>query len=146
MSKIPEIRADKGDVIGIGVDGSGNIIGKNINVVINQVRGYGLALLKSTHFNENSYTDPNFDDWKNGFNLTLESIFYKREYRRESILEEIRNRLEKQGRLLLAWRIRIVKNYYTYGARFVIILTRVTRFCIAKEMRNQKILQQLRNS
>ena len=30
MSKIPEIRADKGDVIGVGVDGDGNIIGKNI--------------------------------------------------------------------------------------------------------------------
>ena len=145
MSKIPEIRADKGDVIGIGVDGSGNIIGKNINVVINQVRGYGLALLKSTHFNENSYTDPNFDDWKNGFNLTLESIFYKREYRRESILEEIRNRLEKQGRLLLLGESGSSKTTILMES-FVIILTRVTRFCIAKEMRNQKILQQLRNS
>ena len=45
MSKIPEIRADKGDVIGIGIDGSGNIIGKDISVVINEVHDYGLNLL-----------------------------------------------------------------------------------------------------
>ena len=36
MSKIPEIRADQGDVIGVGVGGSGNIIGKNISVFISQ--------------------------------------------------------------------------------------------------------------
>ena len=101
MSKIPEIRADKGDVIGVGVDGSGNIIGKNISVVINQARGYGLTLLSPNHFKENSNTDPNFEDWKNGFNFTPESIYYKREYRRESVLDEIREGLEKQQRLLL---------------------------------------------
>ena len=101
MSKIPEIRADKGDVIGVGVDGSGNIIGKNISVVINQARGYGLTLLSPNYFKENSNTDPNFEDWKNGFNFTPESIYYKREYRRESVLDEIREGLEKQQRLLL---------------------------------------------
>ena len=101
MSKIPEIRADQGDVIGVGVDGSGNIIGKNISVVINQARGYGLTLLSPNHFIENSNTDPNFEDWKNGFNFTPESIYFKREYRRESVLDEIRRGLEKQQRLLL---------------------------------------------
>ncbi len=101
MSKIPEIRADKGDIIGVGVDGSGNIIGKNISVVINEARGYGLTLLSPNYFQENSDTDPNFEDWKNGFNFTPESIYYKREYRRESVLDEITEGLEKQQRLLL---------------------------------------------
>lgn len=59
MSKIPEIRADKGDVIGVGVDGSGNIIGKNISVVINHARGYGLTLIHPNHFKENNDTDLN---------------------------------------------------------------------------------------
>ena len=90
MSKIPEIRADKGDVIGVGVDGSGNIIGKNISVVINQARGYGLTLLNPNHFKENSDTEQNFEDWKNGFSFNLESIYYKREYRRESVLGDIK--------------------------------------------------------
>ena len=103
MSKIPEIRADKGDVIGVGVDGSGNIIGKNISVVINQARGYGLTLLSPNHFKENSDTDPNFEDWKNGFNFTPESIYFKREYRRESVLDEIRRRVRKTTTIVTTW-------------------------------------------
>jgi hypothetical protein len=32
-----DIQNTKGDVIGVGVSGGGNIIGKDINVVINEV-------------------------------------------------------------------------------------------------------------
>ncbi len=101
MSKIPEIRADKGDVIGVGVSGDGNVIIKDLSVVINQARGYGLTLIRTNHFKENSDTDSNFEDWKNGFNFTPESIYFKREYRRATVLDEIIKGLEKRQRLLL---------------------------------------------
>jgi hypothetical protein len=30
-----------GDIIGVGIDGNGNIIGKNINIVIDEVKRLG---------------------------------------------------------------------------------------------------------
>jgi hypothetical protein len=46
MEKNPiNIKGVEGDVIGIDVDGNGNIIGKNISVVINQAQDYGISLL-----------------------------------------------------------------------------------------------------
>jgi hypothetical protein len=33
-----DITDTKGDIIGVGVDGSGNIIGKNISIVVNEVQ------------------------------------------------------------------------------------------------------------
>jgi len=41
-----DIQNTKGDVIGIGISGSGNIIGKDINVVINKAQSYGLNFLQ----------------------------------------------------------------------------------------------------
>ena len=139
MSKIPEIRPDKGDVIGVGVDGSGNIIGKDISVVINQARGYGLTLLSPNYFKENSDTGPNFEDWKKGFNFTPESIYYNREYRRESVLDEIRGGLEKQQRLLLLGESGTSKS--TLLMEIVCYyLTKGTKFFTVKGMRNQENL------
>jgi hypothetical protein len=45
-----DIQNTKGDVIGIGVSGSGNIIGKDINVIINEAQSYGLNLLSTNYF------------------------------------------------------------------------------------------------
>ena len=39
-----DIQNTKGDVIGIGVSGSGNIIGKDINVVVNEAQKLWLKL------------------------------------------------------------------------------------------------------
>jgi hypothetical protein len=42
-----EINIDNitGDAIGVGVDGSGNIIAKNISIIVEVQRDYGLTLL-----------------------------------------------------------------------------------------------------
>jgi hypothetical protein len=42
------------DVIGIGVSGDGNIIGKDITIVINEAQSYGLTLLSASYFNEHN--------------------------------------------------------------------------------------------
>ena len=100
MSKIPEIRADKGDVIGVGIDGSGNIIGKDISVVINEVHDYGLNLLAPNYFNEHKSTAQDLEDWRNGFSFKLEAIKEKRELRR-SIVDKIKLNLEREHRQLI---------------------------------------------
>ena len=100
MSKIPEIRADKGDVIGVGVDGSGNIIGKDISVVINEVHDYGLNLLAPNYFNEHKSTAQDLEDWRNGFSFKLEAIKEKRELRR-SVVDRVILNLEREHRQLI---------------------------------------------
>ena len=50
LSKKPEIRADHGDIIGVSVEGNGNIIGKDISIVINQTLGYGLTLIHPNYW------------------------------------------------------------------------------------------------
>ena len=41
-----DIKEVSGDIIGVGIDGSGNIIGKDISIVINQAQSYGINLLQ----------------------------------------------------------------------------------------------------
>ena len=73
-----DIQNTKGDVIGIGVSGSGNIIGKDINVVINEAQSYGLNLLSTNYVKEYKSTPQNLKDWRNGFSFKLEAIKEKR--------------------------------------------------------------------
>ena len=48
----PDIQNVGGDIIGIGVSGSGNIIGKDITLVNNQAQNFGLNLLSTLYFKE----------------------------------------------------------------------------------------------
>ena len=100
MAKIPEIRADNGDVIGIGIDGSGNIVGKNISVVINEAQNYGLTLLSASYFKEHKSTEQDLENWRNGFSFKLEAIKEKSELRR-SIIDSLKIKLQRDHRLLI---------------------------------------------
>jgi hypothetical protein len=50
-SPIDNISSVSGDVIGrhtlVGIDGSGNIIGKNISIVLNKAQSYGMLNIPS---------------------------------------------------------------------------------------------------
>ena len=98
-----DIHSNQGDTIGVGVDGSGNIIGKNISVVINEFsQDCGLTLIAPNHFKDYTNTDENFNQWLDkGYPLSLESVYQGRELKRDRILNEIRDKLEEKKRLLI---------------------------------------------
>ena len=77
-----DIKEVSGDIIGIGIDGSGNIIGKDISVVINQAQDYGLNLLSPDYFKDYKSTEQDLEDWKKGFSFKLEAIKQKKEFRK----------------------------------------------------------------
>ena len=66
-----DIKEVSGDVIGVGIDGSGNIIGKDISVVINQAQDYGLNLLSPDYFKDYKSTEQDLEDWKKGCLLLI---------------------------------------------------------------------------
>ncbi len=125
-----EINIDNitGDAIGIGVDGSGNIIAKNISIVVEEVqRDYGLTLLPPHYFNEYKSTEQDLEDWRNGFSFKLEAIKEKMELRR-SIVDKIKIRLEREHRLLIVGEsgtskstilMEIMCEYFDYGYKIL---------------------------
>ena len=116
-----------GDVIGIGVSGSGNIIGKDITLVVNQAHTYGLNLLSPHYFDEYKSGDQDIKDWINGFPFKLESIKEKRELRR-SIVDTVKTNLEREYKLLILGEsgyskstilMEIMCDYYEYGYKIL---------------------------
>ena len=95
-----DIQNTGGDVIGIGVSGDGNIIGKDVTIVINEAQSYGLTLLSASYFKEHKSTEQDLKDWRNGFSFKLEAIKEKRELRR-SMVDTIKIKLEREHRLLI---------------------------------------------
>ena len=96
-----EIGNVSGDVIGVGVTGDGNTIFKATNVYINEVKQHsGLWLIEPNYFEENKRTDENFEQWQEGSEFKLPSIYYGHEYRRNRVLNEIGKRLESQHKSL----------------------------------------------
>ena len=98
-----EIRENQGDIIGVGIDGNGNIIWKNVSIVINELsEDCGLILLSQNHFKENTDTEENFQQWKEkGYSFSLEAVYQGKSFRRERVLNEIKSNLEAKKRLLL---------------------------------------------
>jgi tetratricopeptide (TPR) repeat protein len=125
-----EINIDNitGDAIGVGVDGSGNIIAKNISIVVEEVqRDYGLTLLPPNYFNEYKSTEQDLEDWRNGFSFKLEAIKEKKELRR-SIVDELKIRLEREHRLLIVGEsgtskstilMEVMCEYFDYGYKIL---------------------------
>jgi tetratricopeptide (TPR) repeat protein len=91
------------DAIGVGVDGNGNIIGKDINVVIFEAqKNHGLTLLHPKYFEEHKSTEEDFEYWKRGFSFRkLEQIKDNKEFRRTALLQNIKSELEAQHSLLI---------------------------------------------
>jgi tetratricopeptide (TPR) repeat protein len=122
-----DIKEVSGDIIGVGIDGSGNIIGKNISVVINQVQDYGLNLLSPDYFKDYKSTEQDLEDWKKGFSFKLEAIKEKKEFRR-SIVDKIKSKLENDHRLLVVGEsgtskstilMEIMCEYFDYGYKIL---------------------------
>jgi hypothetical protein len=69
------ISGNQGDVIGVGIDGNGNIIWKDVFIVINEFsQDYGLTLLPPNHFNIIVDTTEDFEGWKK---MAFHSFFLK---------------------------------------------------------------------
>src|ERR671911_374540 len=92
------IRKNIANVSGNISNSTGVIIGNDIKVgdinvnvtnVIQEIKSYGLKLLHPNHFIDNSDTLENFEKWKKGFPLSLESIYQHKEYKRDRVLQEI---------------------------------------------------------
>jgi tetratricopeptide (TPR) repeat protein len=122
-----DIKEVSGDIIGVGIDGSGNIIGKDISVVINQAQDYGLNLLSPDYFKGYKSTDQDLEDWKKGFSFKLEAIKQKKEFRR-SVVDKIKSKLENDHRLLLLGEsgtskstilMEIMCEYFDYGYKIL---------------------------
>ena len=100
MNSSVSIRDNKGDVIGVGIDGSGNIIAKDI--IIYQVkRDFNLSPLTREYLERHSNTEDDFKGWLTGFPLSLPSIYQKREYRRKNVISLIKDKLDENNRILL---------------------------------------------
>ncbi len=119
----PDIQNFGGDVIGIGVSGSGNIIGKDVTVVINQAQTFGINLLSTHYFEEYKSGDQDIKDWKNGFPFKIESIKEKKELRR-SVVDTVKTNLEREHKVLILGEsgyskstilMEIMCEYYDYG-------------------------------
>jgi hypothetical protein len=82
------IRENKGDVIGVNIDGSGNIIGKNLVIYYQVNKEFNLSHLTKEYLEEHSNTDDDFSGWLKGFELSLPSIYRQREFRRERVLSD----------------------------------------------------------
>jgi hypothetical protein len=96
------INDNSGDTIGVDIVGSGDIIGKNITIFKNEVLDEcGLTYLYPTYFKENEDISEDLQKWKEGFPLTLASIYYGKEFKRQNVINEIKQRLESKNRLLI---------------------------------------------
>jgi hypothetical protein len=70
MSTPIDIKDNKGDVIGVGVTGYGNAIGKDIKIFINDIKkDFNLKFL-SDYFERHSNTNEDFKKWLEGFSLS----------------------------------------------------------------------------
>lgn len=92
-----------GDVIGVGIQGSNNIIAKNIQIgkLIQEIRSLGLELLDPLYFEQHKKIEDNVKSWYRGFSLSLESIYYDKEFKRNDVLDGIISKLNYQKCLLL---------------------------------------------
>jgi hypothetical protein len=61
----------------------------------------GLYWLPRDYFEDHTSTPEDILNWKNGFSFSLPSILLKKEFRRSTLIREIKNRLLSRHRLLL---------------------------------------------
>lgn len=90
-----------GDQIGYWVKGSNNIIGKNISVLNQEIKPTGLTMLEPDYFERRKNVKDDFENWKKGYAFELPSIYYGYEFKRETITDEIKQKLEANYKLLL---------------------------------------------
>jgi tetratricopeptide (TPR) repeat protein len=92
----------KGNVTVTIVEGNNNQTQVSIGDFIEKITiECGLRLIYEDTFKENSNTSTNFNEWLKGFSFNIKSIYYKREYKREKIINTIEKKLEDNQMLLI---------------------------------------------
>ena len=100
LTKIKTVQIG-GDQIGYWVRGDKNIIGKNISVINQEIKPTGLTMLEPDYFERRKNVDDDFENWKKGYAFELPSIYYGYEFKRETVINEIKQKLETNNKLLL---------------------------------------------
>ncbi len=96
------VQNNQGDTIGVGVYGNGNTIEKNITIFKNEVLSEcGLSFLYPNYFKENEDIREDIQKWNEGFPLTLASIYYGKDYKRQNVIDEIKQKMADKKRLLI---------------------------------------------
>lgn len=97
------IHDNSGDVIGIGIRGSNNVIARNLHIdsLIVNLRPFDLELLHPDYFEQHKKVEENIKSWYRGFALSLESIYYNKELKRNDVFDSIISKLNDQRCLLL---------------------------------------------
>jgi KAP family P-loop domain/Pentapeptide repeats (8 copies)/Pentapeptide repeats (9 copies) len=66
-----------------------------------EIRSTGLTILEPDYFERHSNVEGDFENWKKGFAFSLPSIYYGYDFRREAIINDIKEKLETYNKLLL---------------------------------------------
>jgi tetratricopeptide (TPR) repeat protein len=84
------------------VEGNNNQTELSIESFIDKViKDCGLQLIYEDNYKKDSNTSTNFKDWLDGFSFNIKSIYHGREFRRDDVLDSIKQQLESKGRLLI---------------------------------------------
>lgn len=74
---------------------------QKITEVEQEVRTVGLELLNPIYFEQHKRVQENVKGWYDGYPLSLESIYYDNEFKRDNLLNEIISKLNVQKHLIL---------------------------------------------
>ena len=102
MDKPISIHDVNGNVTVTIVEGNNNKTELSIGSFIEKItRDCGLQLIYEDKYKNDSNTSTNFKDWLDGFPINIKSVYYEREFRRNALLDNIREQLESKGRFLI---------------------------------------------
>jgi tetratricopeptide (TPR) repeat protein len=102
MDKPISIQDVNGNVTVTIIEGNNNKTELSIGSFVEKVtRDCGLQLIYEDNFKNDSNTSTNFGDWLDGFSFNIKSVYHGREFRRNQLLNNIKQQLESKGRLLI---------------------------------------------
>ena len=102
MDKPISIHDVNGNVTVTVVEGNNNKTELSIGSFIEKTtKDCGLQLIYEDTFKKDNNTSTNFRDWLDGFSFNIKSVYHEREFRRNDILDNIKQQLESKGRLLI---------------------------------------------
>jgi tetratricopeptide (TPR) repeat protein len=78
-------------------------IGPNIFQISAEAEAFGFKVYTKKYFEKGNHQSrpEDFEDWKNGWSFEIESIYEKKEFRRDKVIDEIKTRLEKKHNLII---------------------------------------------
>jgi tetratricopeptide (TPR) repeat protein len=101
-SKPISIQNVNGNVTVTIIEGNNNKTELNIDGFTKRfAQDCGLRLIYNDYFKQDNNTSTNFQEWLKGFQFNIKSIYHGREFRRETLINSIKEKLEDSQRLLL---------------------------------------------